>query len=75
MLYRTGLGVKISELALVSSLAASGARHRLNSHIRGCRNVGCKDSEIYRTIFTRLLWISAERVLESFELWSEITDE
>ncbi len=75
VLSRRGLDIKPRELAVVSSLTASGAQRQLNSHIRGCRNVGCEDSEIYETIFTCLLWISPERVLESLELWSEITDE
>jgi len=75
VLSRKGLGIKTRELAVVSSLTASGAHRQLNSHIRGCRNVGCEDSEIYETIFTCLLWISPERVFESLELWSKITDE
>jgi 4-carboxymuconolactone decarboxylase len=75
VLSRKGLDIRTRELAVVASLTASGAQRQLNSHIRGCRNVGCKDSEIYEAIFTCLLWISPERVLESLELWSEITGE
>jgi alkylhydroperoxidase/carboxymuconolactone decarboxylase family protein YurZ len=75
VLSREGLDIRTRELGVVASLTASGARRQLNSHIRGCRNVGCEDSEIYEAIFTCLLWISAERVVESLGLWSEITDE
>lgn len=75
VLSRERLDIRTRELAVVSSLTASGAQRQLNSHIRGCRNVGCDDSEIYEAIFTCLLWISPERVVESLELWSEITDE
>jgi 4-carboxymuconolactone decarboxylase len=75
VLSRGGLDIKTRELAVVSSLTALGAHRQLNSHIRGSRNVGCEDSEIYETIFTCLLWISPERVIESLKLWSRITDE
>lgn len=75
VLSREGMDIKTRELAVVSSLTASGACRQLNSHIRGSRNVGCEDSEIYETIFTCLLWVSPERVIESLKLWSEITDE
>jgi 4-carboxymuconolactone decarboxylase len=75
ILSRKGLDIKTRELAVVSSLTALGAYRQLNSHIRGCRNVGCEDSEIYETIFACLLWISPGRVDDSLKLWSNITDE
>lgn len=75
ILSRKGVDIKARELAVVSSLTTASAHRQLNSHIRGCRNVRCEDSEIYETIFTCLLWVPPERVVDSLKLWSKITDE
>lgn len=73
VLSRPYLDMKTRELAIVSSISAIGSNRQLNSHIRGCRNVGCKDVEIYESIFTGLLWLPAGRVEESIGIWSDIT--
>ncbi len=73
ILSRRDLELKARELAVVSSISAIGSDRQLNSHIRGCRNVGCEDIEIYESIFTGLLWLPTERVEDSLKIWSEIT--
>lgn len=73
ILSRRGLDLKTRELAVVSSISAIGSVRQLNSHIRGCRNVGCGDKEIFETIFTGLLWLPADRIIESLGVWSAIT--
>lgn len=73
ILSRKGLDLKARELAVVSSISAMGSNRQLNSDIRGCRNAGCDDFEIYETIFTGLLWLPSERVIESLAVWSDIT--
>ncbi|MEE9553605.1 MAG: carboxymuconolactone decarboxylase family protein [candidate division Zixibacteria bacterium] len=73
ILSRGDLELKARELAVVSSITAIDSDRQLNSHIRGCRNVGCEDIEIYESIFTGLLWLPAERVEGSLEVWSKIT--
>lgn len=73
ILSRPEIDLKTRELAIVSSLTALRSYRQLNSHIRGCRNVGCEDAEIHEAIFTCLLWLPVEAVGESLEVWSEIT--
>jgi len=73
VLSRKELEIKARELAVVSSLSAIGSNRQLNSHIRGCRNVGCDDAEIYEAIYCGLPWLSAERVVDSLNVWSNIT--
>jgi 4-carboxymuconolactone decarboxylase len=73
ILSRPEIDLKTRELAVVSSLSAVESYRQLNSHIRGCRNVGCEDAEIYEAIFTCLLWLPAEWIAKSLEVWSEIT--
>jgi len=73
ILCRPDLDLRTRELAVVASISAVGSYRQLNSHIRGCRNVGCEDVEIYESIITGLLWMPAERISESLGIWSEIT--
>ena len=73
ILSRKELGIKTRELAVVSSISAIGSNRQLNSHIRGCRNVGCDDKEIYESVFSGLLWLSSERVRDALDVWSDIT--
>jgi 4-carboxymuconolactone decarboxylase len=73
VLYRGGLDLKIRELAIVSSLTSLDAARQLNSHIRGARNVGCDDYEIYEAIITGMAWTENIRIKNSIELWSDIT--
>lgn len=73
ILSRPELDLKTRELAIVSSLTALRSHRQLNSHIRGCRNVGCEDAEIHEAIFTCLLWLPFESIRESLEVWSGIT--
>ncbi len=73
ILSRSGLDIRTRELAVVASLATARAPRQLGSHIRGCCNVGCEDSEIYESIFTCQLWASKMYVSEALGIWSEIT--
>lgn len=73
VLSRNGLDIRTRELAVVASLVTSRAPRQLGSHIRGCLNVGCQDSEIYESIFTCQLWASQGHVSEALGIWSEIT--
>lgn len=73
ILSRSGLDIRTRELAVVASLTTAGAPRQLGSHIRGCRNVGCEDSEIYESIFTCQLWSPVVRISEALGIWSEIT--
>jgi 4-carboxymuconolactone decarboxylase len=73
VLSRPELDIRTRELAVVASLTTAGAPRQLGSHIRGCRNVGCGDSEIYESIFTCQLWSPAVRVSGALGIWSEIT--
>lgn len=70
---RAGLDIRTRELSVVASLTTARATRQLGSHIRGCRNVGCEDSEIFESIFTCQLWISRHHVSEALGIWSEIT--
>ena len=73
VLCRDGLDLKSRELAVVASLTALGTRRQLHSHIRGARNVGCRDLEILEVIVTGLAWIKPEKVRAAIELWSYVT--
>jgi|GEM_PF-780870 len=73
ILSRDGLSIKLRELAVVSSLTALGAARQLYSHIRGARNVGCGDLEIYEAIITGSIWVSFSKIESSLILWSKIT--
>jgi 4-carboxymuconolactone decarboxylase len=73
ILSRPGLDIRTRELAVVASLATTRAPRQLGSHIRGCRNVGCGDSEIYESIFTCQLWAPDEHISEALGIWAEIT--
>lgn len=73
ILSRDGLSIKLRELAVVSSLTALGAARQLYSHIRGARNVGCGDLEIYEAIITGSIWVSYSKIESSLILWSKIT--
>ncbi len=73
VLSRDGLDLKLRELAVISSLTALGADRQLYSHIRGARNVGCGDFEIYEALFTGIIWIAPEKVANAIDLWTEIT--
>lgn len=73
VLSRPGLDIKTRELAAVSSISAISSKRQLNSHVRGCRNVGCDDIEIYEAIFTGSLWLPPGKVEESLGVWSDIT--
>ena len=70
---RDGLDLINRELANVSSLTALGAHRQLHSHIRGARNVGCEDEQIYETIVTTGLWVSSSKVKRSVDILSDIT--
>lgn len=73
ILSREGLDLKARELAVVSSLTATGSDRQLNSHIRGCRNVGCEAEEIHESIFTGVLWLPERKISRAIELLGEIT--
>jgi 4-carboxymuconolactone decarboxylase len=73
ILSREGVELKTRELAVVSSLTSLEARRQLHSHIRGARNVGCGDREVYEAIYTGLAWISPAKIKNSIILWREIT--
>jgi 4-carboxymuconolactone decarboxylase len=73
ILCRNGVDIKTRELAVVSSLSASGAVRQLNSHIRGAMNVGCTKGQIMEAILTGLPWIGKRKIFNSLSIWSEIT--
>lgn len=74
ILSRDSLSIKLRELAVAySSLTALGASRQLYSHIRGARNVGCGDLEIYEVIITGSIWVSYSKIESSLILWSKIT--
>ena len=73
VLSRPALDIKTRELAVVSSISTMGSNRQLNSHVRGCRNVGCDDLEIFEAIFTGSLWLPAERIECSLNVWSAVT--
>ena len=70
---RDGLGIKDRELTNVSSLTALGALRQLNSHIRGARNVGCNEKEIYEAIITTGLWIPKSKAVDALDVLSIVT--
>ncbi|UCE66985.1 MAG: carboxymuconolactone decarboxylase family protein [Candidatus Zixiibacteriota bacterium] len=72
ILCRDGLNSRLRELAVVATLTSLGAGRQLNSHIRGARNVGCEDLEIFETIVTGIAWIRPEKIENSIKLWSDI---
>jgi 4-carboxymuconolactone decarboxylase len=74
ILCRSGMDIKARELAVVSSLSASGAIRQLNSHIRGALNVGCSKTEVREAILTGLPWIGKRKVCKSLSIWSEISN-
>ena len=69
---RQGADLKTRELAVVSSLTASGSIRQLNSHIRGARNVGCDINEILEAILTCLLWTKPAVVQMAADAWALI---
>jgi 4-carboxymuconolactone decarboxylase len=71
---RDGLGFEERELAIVSSLTALGAYRQLNSHIRGARNVGCGDNEIFEAIITTGIWVYPDSVKNALDVFVEVTD-
>jgi len=73
VLSRGGLDLKTRELAIVASLTSLCAIRQLNSHIRGARNAGCDDREIYEAIVTGIAWIKPDKIENSIKLWSDIT--
>lgn len=73
VLSRDGLNLRNRELAVVSSLTSLAASRQLFSHIRGARNVGCRDREIYEAIYTGIAWAPALKIEKSILLWKEIT--
>jgi 4-carboxymuconolactone decarboxylase len=73
ILCRDGVDIKTRELAIVSSLSASGAARQLNSHIRGAKNAGCTNNQILEAILTGLPWIGRRKISMSLSIWSEIT--
>lgn len=73
ILCREGVDIKTRELAVVSSLSASGAARQLNSHIRGAINVGCTNSQIMEAILTGFPWLGKRKISISLSIWSEIT--
>jgi 4-carboxymuconolactone decarboxylase len=75
ILSREGLEIQNRELAVVSNLTALRAYRQLNSHIRGARNVGCDDSEIYEAIYTCIAEIQERYVRSALEIWAQITND
>jgi 4-carboxymuconolactone decarboxylase len=73
ILYRDGLNSGTRELAIVATLTSLDAGRQLNSHIRGARNVGCEDLEIFEAIVTGIAWIESGKIRKSARLWSDIT--
>lgn len=73
VLSREGLDLKSRELAVVASLISLRAHRQLNSHIRGARNVGCRDMEIYEAIITGIIWVDSGKIRRALELWSDIS--
>jgi 4-carboxymuconolactone decarboxylase len=73
VLSRDGLDLKSRELAVVASLISLKAHRQLHSHIRGARNVGCHDLEIYEAIITGVIWVKPGKIRKAVKLWSEIT--
>ena len=73
ILCRKGIDIQSRELAVVSSLTASGAIRQLNSHIRGALNVGCSKTQIRDAIMAGSPWIGKRKVLKALSIWSEIT--
>ncbi len=73
ILYREGLNSRLRELAIVATLTSLEAGRQLNSHIRGARNVGCGDLEIFEAIVTGMAWIERGKIEKSLKLWSSIT--
>lgn len=73
VLCRDGLDLKSRELAVVASLTALRAERQLHSHIRGARNVGCRDPEVFEAIVTGLAWVKPKKIRAAIELWSHIT--
>ena len=73
ILCRDGLDTMKREMAIVASLTSLSASRQLNSHIRGARNVGCRDDEILEAIITGFAWIAPEKVRKSAEIWAGIT--
>ena len=73
ILCRDGLNSRLRELAIIATLTSLDAGRQLNSHIRGARNVGCVDLEIYEAIVTGIAWIEWGKIEDSMELWSDIT--
>jgi len=71
---RDGLGFEERELAIVSSLTALKAYRQLNSHIRGARNVGCGDNEIFEAIITTGIWVYPDSVKKALDVLVEVTD-
>ncbi len=69
---RENLDLRSRELAVVSSLTVMGTYRQLHSHIRGSRNVGCLDNEIYEAIFTCLLWVYQDNVRKALDLLARI---
>jgi len=70
---RDGLDIKDRELTNVSSLTALGALRQLNSHIRGARNVGCNEKEIYEAIITTGLWVPKAKIVRALDVLSSVT--
>jgi len=73
VLSRDGLDLKGRELAVVASLISLGAYRQLHSHIRGARNIGCHDLEIYEAIITGIVWVSPGKIRKAVGLWTDIT--
>jgi len=73
VLSRGGLNLKLRELAVVATLTSLSAARQLNSHIRGARNVGCGDYEIYEAIITGIVWTERGKIENAVGLWSDIT--
>jgi 4-carboxymuconolactone decarboxylase len=73
VLSRDGLDLKNRELAVVASLISLKAHRQLHSHIRGARNVGCHDLEIYEAIITGVIWVNPGKIRRAVTLWTEIT--
>jgi len=73
VLCRDGLDLKSRELAVVASLTALRTDRQLYSHIRGARNVGCRDLEIFEAIVTGLAWVKPGKIRVALELWSRVT--
>ena len=73
VLSRDGLDLKSRELAVVSTLTSLETHRQLHSHIRGARNIGCGDDEIYEAIVTGIAWSPSSKIESAVGLWKEIT--